>query len=351
MKTRRRNYNNDKKEDRISDLPDGLILHILSSLKVKQTVQTSILSKRWKNLWKHLPTLTLTSSHFKTLKAFTKFVTPLLSLRNVPTSLHTLKFIYNGTIDPRLFEKILNYAVSHNVNELQLKGTCDIQQLPSCFFSCNTLTSLRFKVSPKTLSKRILFPNSLNLPSVTSLYLWLVSFRGGDDPFSGFTKLNSLMLSDFKILGEQNLSISSTTLDKLEIEMMFLFENYYKIELSTPNLNMCMNLEMDSPAILSWLMELTDIESLAISSTTLQVLSLVPDLLKVKLPSLCNLKSLRVKMKRISYSLFKEQLPTRSKEEFAKLKESFKKGSSSIPDGIVDFLLQNSPSAEVLIIN
>lgn len=304
MKTRRRNYNNDKKEDRISDLPDGLILHILSSLKVKQTVQTSILSKRWKNLWKHLPTLTLTSSHFKTLKAFTKFVTPLLSLRNVPTSLHTLKFIYNGTIDPRLFEKILNYAVSHNVNELQLKGTCDIQQLPSCFFSCNTLTSLRFKVSPKTLSKRILFPNSLNLPSVTSLYLWLVSFRGGDDPFSGFTKLNSLMLSDFKILGEQNLSISSTTLDKLEIEMMFLFENYYKIELSTPNLStfafigtpfhnkllpcgshlcsikcvyidtyadMCMNLEMDSPAILSWLMELTDIESLAISSTTLQV--------------------------------------------------------------------------------
>jgi len=62
-------------------------------------------------------------------------------------------------------------------------------------------------------------------------------------------------------------------------------------------------------------------------------------------------------MKRISYSLSKEevsnleQLPNRSQEEVAKLKESLKKGSSSIPDGIVDFLLQNSPSAEVLIVN
>jgi len=84
--------------------------------------------------------------------------------------------------------------------------------------------------------------------------------------------------------------------------MMFLFENYYKIELSTPSLStfafigtpfhnkllpcgshlcsikhvyidadMCVNYEMDSTVILSWLMELTDIESLAISSTTLQV--------------------------------------------------------------------------------
>jgi len=201
MKTPRRNYNNDNKEDRISDLPVCLILHILSSMKVKQTVQTSILSKRWK----HLPTLTLTSG-FKTLKAFTKFVTRILSLHNVPTSLHTLKFIYNKTIDPRLFEKILNYSVSHNVNELQLKGTCDIQHFPSCFFSCHTLTSLHFKVSPKKFSKRISFPNSLNLPSLTSLYLWFVFFRGGDDPFSGFTKLNSLMISDFKIPGKQNLS-------------------------------------------------------------------------------------------------------------------------------------------------
>jgi len=32
-------------------------------------------------------------------------------------------------------------------------------------------------------------------------------------------------------------------------------------------------------------------------------------------------------------------------------KLAFKEGSSSIPDGIVQFLIQNSPSAEVHIIN
>jgi hypothetical protein len=36
-----------------------------------------------------------------------------------------------------------------------------------------------------------------------------------------------------------------------------------------------------------------------------------------------------------------------SQKEVDKLQEAFKKGSSSIPDGIIDFLLQNSPSAEV----
>ncbi|KAK2395522.1 hypothetical protein QL285_057253 [Trifolium repens] len=109
--------------------------------------------------------------------------------------------------------------------------------------------------------------------------------------------------------------------------------------------------------LLSWLIELTHIRSLIVSSTILQVLSFVPDLLKLKLPSLCNLKSLKVKMRHVSHGLSKAlidaklaQLPTRSHEEVAKLQEAFKVGSSSIPDGIVDFLLQNSPSAEVHII-
>jgi hypothetical protein len=66
--------------------------------------------------------------------------------------------------------------------------------------------------------------------------------------------------------------------------------------------------------------------------------------LKLKLPSLCNLKSLKVKIRQVSYD------GSKAHEEVDKLQEAFKVGSSSIPDGIVDFLLQNSPSAEVHII-
>ncbi|WJX52352.1 hypothetical protein P8452_38471 [Trifolium repens] len=55
-----------------------------------------------------------------------------------------------------------------------------------------------------------------------------------------------------------------------------------------------------------WLLDLANVESLTLTSTTLQILSLLPDLL-----------------------------------------EAFRLEPPAIPDGIVDFLQQNSPSAEV----
>ncbi|CAJ2639028.1 unnamed protein product [Trifolium pratense] len=52
--------------------------------------------------------------------------------------------------------------------------------------------------------------------------------------------------------------------------------------------------------LLSWLKEFTGIKSLKVTLTTLEVLSLVPNLLKDKFHFLCNLKSLRVKKEGIS---------------------------------------------------
>jgi hypothetical protein len=81
----------------------------------------------------------------------------------------------------------------------------------------------------------------------------------------------------------------------------------------------------------------------------------------VDFPYLRNLKSLKVKMKGIPPGLSKRlidaniaQVPAMSQEEASKLHEAFKlgsKSSSSIPEGILDFLLQNSPSAKVDIID
>jgi len=71
-----------------------------------------------------------------------------------------------------------------------------------------------------------------------------------------------------------------------------------------------------------------------------------------------NLKSLKVKRKLLSYQLSKilidanlAQLPSRSEKEVAQLQEAFEVGSSSIPDGMIDILLQNSPSTKFHIIN
>lgn len=51
-----------------SDLSDDVPVHMLSFLNVKKAIQTCILSKRWTNLWKTLPTLALNFRQFRTNK-------------------------------------------------------------------------------------------------------------------------------------------------------------------------------------------------------------------------------------------------------------------------------------------
>ncbi|XP_071714767.1 F-box protein At5g03100-like [Rutidosis leptorrhynchoides] len=47
-----------KVKDRISALPDGLLIEILSRLpKTKYAIRTSTLSKRWRHIWTYIPTL------------------------------------------------------------------------------------------------------------------------------------------------------------------------------------------------------------------------------------------------------------------------------------------------------
>ncbi|KAI3886710.1 hypothetical protein MKX03_011132 [Papaver bracteatum] len=87
--------------DRISELPDFLIQHILSFIPTKFVVPTTLLSKRWKNLWIHVPTLDFCDSNEfvsydedKT-ERFMDFVDRLLILLNM-SPIHKFHFIYDG---------------------------------------------------------------------------------------------------------------------------------------------------------------------------------------------------------------------------------------------------------------
>ncbi|KAM7524403.1 hypothetical protein LguiA_014305 [Lonicera macranthoides] len=51
-------------EDRLQNLPDEILTHILSFLSTKESVRTGILSTRWKSVWSSVPTLELTMKDF-----------------------------------------------------------------------------------------------------------------------------------------------------------------------------------------------------------------------------------------------------------------------------------------------
>ncbi|CAJ2639215.1 unnamed protein product [Trifolium pratense] len=365
-------------EDRLSDLPDSVILHILSFLNTKQAHQTLILSTRWKNIAKQLPILRLRSSDFKSLmtfgnlmshspKRFGNLVYEVLSLRDHSTILHTLDLLeFNDFIEPDSIKSIVEYAVSHDIQLLRTSITCDLQQFPPCLFSSQTLTSLDLCVHGDIIiHSKILFPNSLNMPALTTLTLRSFYFCAGDDgcaePFSAFSKLSTLMIQDCKLLDTESLCISSTTLVNLTVDECEYYRHSYKCKLSTPslcNLNyICTlnqklycsdlrslkhvyidvnyeysgSLEPDYPFVLNLLLELANIESLTVSSDTLQVLSLVPDLWNVKINSLYNLESLQIKRYRPSTPLYVYGGLNRTTE----------------PAKVVYFLLQNSPLAKV----
>ncbi|KEH28841.1 putative F-box domain, leucine-rich repeat domain, L domain-containing protein [Medicago truncatula] len=372
-------------EDRLSDLPESIILHILSFLNTNHAVQTCVLSTRYKDLWKRLPTLTLHSSDFGAYKKFTRLVSKVLFLRDSSIALQALDFKRsNGRFEPKL-EKIVNYALSHNVKRLGLHFNGDIAQIPSTVFSCQALTHLKLSIYNGGRDHETPFPKSLNLPALTNLQLGDFVFDVDDndcaEPFSIFNRLNSLLMCNCVVRGGKTLRISSVTLVNLTIYHDRSI--YYEIDLCTPSLwkfvftgtpylslsgssisslkHVDIDAEVESSQraplvfLLSWLVVFANIKSLTVTATTLQVLSLYPDVLKIRLPSLHNLKSLKVRMEELLYG-FRMTLRdiklqnAKSKREAARIRKAFKEGlepPSPVPDGIVDFLCQNSPLVEV----
>jgi hypothetical protein len=300
------NKENDEGEDRLSDLPDCILIHILSFLYTKHVVRTCVLSKRWRHLWKHIPTLILHSSRFFAVKKFDIFVAKILSLRDTSTELHSLDLDHFGVIEPQLLKNIIDYVCSHNTHiwELGISVCGDSGLIMSCVSSCHALTSLKLSLYSADRYDFFgeTFPKSLNLPALTSLDLTNFKFCRGEsgcaEPFLAFTKLKNLFIRSCKLRDTKILIISSATLVNLVLHNNSI--DIAKIELSTPSLctfdftgslihkicgsglssvkqvNIHYSDQFSAPAenalvIFSWLLDLANVESLAVTSTALQV--------------------------------------------------------------------------------
>lgn len=78
--------------DMISNLPDDLLIRILSLLPISEAMNTSLLSKRWESLWKMMPVLKYVEKSCPTMtsQGFVEFCRRSLQLHEAPV-LKTLK--------------------------------------------------------------------------------------------------------------------------------------------------------------------------------------------------------------------------------------------------------------------
>ncbi|XP_020205290.1 putative F-box/FBD/LRR-repeat protein At1g78760 [Cajanus cajan] len=323
--------NSEDCRDRLSELPDCVLLHIMKFLDTKHAVRTNVLSKQWNNVWKCLTSLSFRHSHFNTVTNYNKFVSWVLSNRDGSISLHDLSFMASGSTAPKLMTNVMEHVMLHNILHLTIyihlnnSRVIEHYSVPSVF-SCPSLTFLRLCIN--SYDHALELPKSLHLPALKTLYLTNVNFTAQDndcaEPFSTCNMLSRLVLkgcslgNDAKVLCISNSSLSS-------LKLKIFGEEKYEIALSTPNLTsltvtsclsshrlsfMCnlsfleevkidISFGMYYSVIVSWLQLLTNVKILTLSSYILQMmLKILSNLatMKNQPPCFARLETLKVKI-------------------------------------------------------
>jgi len=159
--------------DRISGLPDEVLVKILSFAPTKVAVSTSILSKRWEFLWMWLTKLEFGGKLYSESE-FKCFLDRNLSLHRAPVIESFCHKLSNSVLKPEDIRMWVVVVLSRYVRELEIYSSCyqDKQNiLPSSLYTCKSLVILK-------LNGGILMdvPRMVCLPSLKTLVLKGVNY-------------------------------------------------------------------------------------------------------------------------------------------------------------------------------
>lgn len=171
--------NADSSVDRISDLPDSVLTHILSFSNTKEAVNTCILSKRWTNIWAFVPVLYFQSDQFRQPNIslgdqdhtkFVQFVYGVFDHREtVPLKKFSLSFEGVKSSDLPHIIGILDRAAMCMPRVMSINvSTVEFIELPLSIFTCASIDKISLSFdAPDTF----VAPKLMNLSSLKNLEL------------------------------------------------------------------------------------------------------------------------------------------------------------------------------------
>jgi hypothetical protein len=224
--------------DRLSNLPDDLIHKILSYIGIKQAIELTVLSSRWRYVWTSVPCLDFSSQDFSAVIKFSKFVTRVLSCRNKKVQVYSIKLSFRGKTSHGFVKRIIKYAVSHNVPQLSVKSLdCERNsELRLPLFSSRSLKHLTLTGS-YSYWDGITLTSIWELPALTTLYLkGLRWFDQRADLFSNCPNLKNLTLICCKSTPPNRLNFSVFNIFHTQLTDLTLESIEGKVNVEAPQL-------------------------------------------------------------------------------------------------------------------
>jgi hypothetical protein len=206
----------------LGNLPEELLRHILSFLPIEDAVRTSLLCRRWEYLWTSTPNLDFELYEPAKRTLFMNFVERVLCLRD-SSDIKLFRLCCDVLHDASRVNTWISTAVKHNVQVLyiELEDFEEVFSLPSCLFTCKTVTRLHLNLTHiLKLSPTICFSNLkvLTIKNVTFSNEYLTQ-----QFFSSLPVLEELQLHECKWVGLKVVSISAPKLHSLTINESKMF--------------------------------------------------------------------------------------------------------------------------------
>ncbi|CAA0808573.1 Unknown protein [Striga hermonthica] len=204
--------------DRLSSLPDVIVCHILSFVDTKLSVATSVLGKRWRFLWAHVPCLDFGGYDFRKEGTQASDIVHRVLLRHKAKRMDTLT-LYNLKFNEYQLETLITTAIDRSIRNLYLE--LDFDTFPEYLFNCKTIVDLKLACYRVSLSD----VGNVSLPSLKKFHVSNVVCENDEALprfLSGCPSLEELNMT-FTSVEESDymdcINISSPTIQTLELDV------------------------------------------------------------------------------------------------------------------------------------